>query len=187
MRSIRRERYGNGVSRPEEPDPELDDWFEEPTSERQPAVRRRPGLPPPPERRPPAVFLLAAIALLIVLVVVIVALTGDDDGAEPVATAPPTATEPAGTTETETATTTEPLPTVPTEAVMRPGEEGDQVRTLQQALERLGYEPGEPDGNYGPATVEAVRNFQRAAGLPVDGIAGPETLNAINAALEAQG
>jgi len=71
--------------------------------------------------------------------------------------------------------------------VMRPGDEGEQVLELQQALVQLGYEPGEPDGNYGPATVEAVRSFQTAAGLPADGIAGPTTLSAINDALAAQG
>lgn len=35
------------------------------------------------------------------------------------------------------------------------------------------------DGLYGPHTMRAVKNFQQARGLKVDGIAGPETLKAL--------
>ena len=180
------------MASPDDPDPPLDDWFEEepPTQERQPALRRRPTLPPADERRIPAIALLGGLALLVLAVILVVALTGDGDTpAVDTATELPTPTEPTGTVETEPpATATEEQPTtLPTEGVIRPGDEGDQVRALQQALVTLGYDPGEADGNYGPATVEAIREFQTATGLPADGVAGPETLNAINAALATQG
>ena len=49
------------------------------------------------------------------------------------------------------------------------------VRGLQLRLRRDGYSPGPIDGRYGPLTTGAVRRFQAAHGLGVDGIAGPRT------------
>jgi peptidoglycan hydrolase-like protein with peptidoglycan-binding domain len=49
------------------------------------------------------------------------------------------------------------------------------VRGLQQLLYRRGYEPGPIDGLYGPLTQSAVERFQRAQGLVVDGVVGPQT------------
>jgi putative chitinase len=53
---------------------------------------------------------------------------------------------------------------------------------LQQALNMLGYIPKlTPDGKRGPATIAATIWFQELAHLtPVDGIAGPVTVAAIN-------
>ncbi len=50
-----------------------------------------------------------------------------------------------------------------------------QVRGLQRQLRRDGYDPGPIDGRYGPLTEGAVRRFQSAHGLRVDGIAGSHT------------
>lgn len=50
------------------------------------------------------------------------------------------------------------------------------VRTLQRRLTRAGDSPGPIDGRYGPLTEHAVARFQAAHGLPVDGIARPQTL-----------
>ena len=105
----------------------------------------------------------------------------------------PAATTPAETTQTES-TPTESTPavttpdsppaSVPADETLRPGTKGSQsVATLQAALTSLGYPAGTPDGSYGPSTVAAVSAFQTAKGLPVDGVAGPTTLAAINAAL----
>lgn len=100
----------------------------------------------------------------------------------------PAESTPAESTPAETTpvvTTPETPPTsVPTDETLRPGTKGSQsVATLQAALTSLGYPAGTPDGSYGPSTVAAVSAFQTAKGLPVDGVAGPTTLAAINAAL----
>ncbi len=60
------------------------------------------------------------------------------------------------------------------------GATGDEVRKLQNRLIELGYLSGSADGIYGQKTANAVKSFQRAAGLTADGIAGNATINAIN-------
>lgn len=57
---------------------------------------------------------------------------------------------------------------------------GADVRTLQGALNALGFAAGDPDGIFGSFAERAVREFQRNTGLPVDGIAGPETVRALH-------
>lgn len=49
------------------------------------------------------------------------------------------------------------------------------IKQAQCLLEYLGYEPGVIDGANGPNTRDAVKAFQRAEGLAVDGIAGANT------------
>ncbi|MDX1691302.1 MAG: peptidoglycan-binding protein [Acidimicrobiia bacterium] len=66
--------------------------------------------------------------------------------------------------------------TAPDDPTLRPGDRGDGVRRLQQDLTAAGHDPGPIDGVYGPGTIAAVRGFQRAAGLVVDGKAGRNTL-----------
>jgi peptidoglycan hydrolase-like protein with peptidoglycan-binding domain len=51
----------------------------------------------------------------------------------------------------------------------------DRVKALQRQLQWLGLDPGSIDGRYGPLTTEAVRRFQEAHDLPVDGIVDPQT------------
>eukprot|EP00939_MAST-03C_sp_MAST-3C-sp1_P001236 g1236.t1 len=50
-----------------------------------------------------------------------------------------------------------------------------EVCELQRHLEQYGYYGGKIDGHFGPATADAVRNFQRNFGLMADGKAGPVT------------
>lgn len=57
--------------------------------------------------------------------------------------------------------------------LVRFGDKGNRVRELQQALGT------EVDGRFGRRTEKAVRAFQENAGLPVDGIAGPDTRAAL--------
>jgi D-alanyl-D-alanine carboxypeptidase (penicillin-binding protein 5/6) len=49
------------------------------------------------------------------------------------------------------------------------------TRKIQLALHRAGFNPGPVDGRFGTSTVRAVQSFQRAYGLPSDGIVGPVT------------
>lgn len=46
----------------------------------------------------------------------------------------------------------------------------DKVRTAQQVLKRLGYEPGPMDGVFGPATFASIESFQENAGMKVRGL-----------------
>lgn len=71
-----------------------------------------------------------------------------------------------------------------TTALLRVGSSGDDVKTLQTSLKELGYFNAKVTGYYGTKTKEAVLKFQRAAKISVDGIAGPETLTALNKELE---
>lgn len=53
------------------------------------------------------------------------------------------------------------------------------VRKLQRELNRLGYFHGPFTGFYGPITTAAVKRFQHAVGLHVDGIWGPKSQAAL--------
>ena len=57
------------------------------------------------------------------------------------------------------------------------GSTGAQVKALQVLLIGYGYGCGSAgaDGSFGPATDSAVRKYQKAKGLSVDGIVGPAT------------
>ena len=59
-----------------------------------------------------------------------------------------------------------------------PGTSGPEVEQVQIALVAFGY-PIAVDGTYGPRTEAAVRDFQAANDLEVDGIAGPDTQTAL--------
>lgn len=56
------------------------------------------------------------------------------------------------------------------------GDEGEDVRVLQERLRIAGFYYGNATGIFGPITEEAVQRFQDSYKLSVDGIAGPATL-----------
>ena len=76
------------------------------------------------------------------------------------------------------------IPTV-TATILRKGSAGPEVKSLQKKLLQIGYYLGSygVDGDYGDATVTAVRKFQKDNSLAVDGEAGPNTLAAVNKVL----
>jgi len=62
---------------------------------------------------------------------------------------------------------------------LKQGSSGPKVKSLQQKLKDLGFDPKGIDGKFGPGTKKAVIAFQKRKGLQVDGIAGPATLAAL--------
>jgi peptidoglycan hydrolase-like protein with peptidoglycan-binding domain len=63
--------------------------------------------------------------------------------------------------------------------VMRYGDRGWDVAALQFLLQRAGNGPGRADGLFGPLTRAAVVRAQEAAGIGVDGLAGPVTIRSL--------
>lgn len=59
------------------------------------------------------------------------------------------------------------------------------IKQIQSLLTYLGYNPGAVDGADGANTQAAVRRFQQAEGLGVDGVAGSKTQAALLAAVAA--
>ena len=59
------------------------------------------------------------------------------------------------------------------------GDKGRNVIAVQQQLIKHGYNATDKNGVYGKETKWAVRLFQQDRGLPVDGIIGPATYNAL--------
>jgi hypothetical protein len=69
-----------------------------------------------------------------------------------------------------------------TMAVLRLGSKGNDVKKMQEGLNKA-MKPSpklKADGQFGPATDKAVREFQKKNKLRVDGIAGKNTVGAIN-------
>ena len=58
---------------------------------------------------------------------------------------------------------------------LRKGDKGDNVIALQTGLTAQGYYTGKIDGIFGTGTLKAVKAFQKAEGLKVDGLAGKAT------------
>lgn len=58
---------------------------------------------------------------------------------------------------------------------LRRGSRHEAVRVLQRKLGDLGFDAGTPDGIFGRMTTRAVKRYQRANKLVVDGIVGPNT------------
>ncbi|MDZ8054396.1 MAG: peptidoglycan-binding protein [Aulosira sp. ZfuVER01] len=56
------------------------------------------------------------------------------------------------------------------------GDEGENVRVLQERLRVAGFYYGNATGIFGPITEEAVKRFQTAYKLDADGVVGPATL-----------
>ncbi|BEU87132.1 NlpC/P60 family protein [Selenomonas sp. TAMA-11512] len=63
-------------------------------------------------------------------------------------------------------------------SAFRIGDQGSDVAEIQGQLSSLGYDVA-ADGDFGPATAEAVKSFQASQGLQADGLVGPATYSAL--------
>ncbi len=104
--------------------------------------------------------------------------TGTTGGTTPTTETTPTT----GTTGTTPATETTPVSTS-----LKFGQKGEAVKQLQDKLVKLGYltqdQVTKGEGNFGYQTKAAVEKFQRDAGITVDGKAGKNTRNTMDAIL----
>lgn len=75
--------------------------------------------------------------------------------------------------------TQQPVHTERTRVVHRP-----TTSDIQRALHNAGHFKSAVDGNMGPVTREAIREFQRMSGLQVDGIVGNKTWSQLNAHID---
>lgn len=57
----------------------------------------------------------------------------------------------------------------------------DDIRSIQRQLQNKGFNPGSVDGVAGPNTYNAVIAFQKANGLDADGMVGPASLAKLSA------
>jgi peptidoglycan hydrolase-like protein with peptidoglycan-binding domain len=55
------------------------------------------------------------------------------------------------------------------------GSKGGGVTTVQRLLIIMGYNPGIADGDFGPKTEAAVKEYQARNGLTADGVVGKLT------------
>lgn len=192
----------------EKGEPGYDDWFDEPEppTETQSAVGRgvyNSGdeevwvLPEEEDTRGPrgrgggiviggrtlttTQAVIIAVSILAVFFAILAAFGVFSSGPAPV---PPvtTQTPPPTTASTSTQTATTPTTQAPSQT-LQPGDTGAQVKTLQLALNSLGYSVGKADGSYGPATQSAVEQFQAANNLATDGVVGQMTLAKLQQAL----
>ncbi|MGH8058989.1 MAG: peptidoglycan-binding protein [Candidatus Entotheonellia bacterium] len=72
----------------------------------------------------------------------------------------------------------------PSPGSMAPGTQSqtpdtEQVRKAQEKLKAAGFDPGPTDGNLGPQTKEALRDYQKARGLPQTGMLDNATQQAL--------
>lgn len=72
-------------------------------------------------------------------------------------------------------------------SLIQQGNSGSAVEDIQSVLQNQGYYSYDIDGIFGDITTQAVKDFQAAQGLQVDGIVGPATSNALGTPVETSG
>lgn len=107
---------------------------------------------------------------------------GADEAATDTTEAPTTTEATTTTTEAPTTTTTTAPPEPAEPELLQSGVEGPRTQKLQEDLERLGFDPGEADGQFGTKTTQAVWAFQALNGLAKDGVVSPQLADQIAAA-----
>ena len=101
----------------------------------------------------------------------------------PKATEAPKSNDNASLATSQTTVTAEPNPGAPyvkPTITCKTGLRNESVKWIQQGINVLMGTNLEVDGYYGAKTTAAVKNFQIAAGIYVDGVAGKQTINKIN-------
>jgi peptidoglycan hydrolase-like protein with peptidoglycan-binding domain len=63
------------------------------------------------------------------------------------------------------------------------GADREQMKAVQQALKDKGHDPGAVDGEMGPKTEAALREYQQKEGLTATGTADAETMAKLTAAV----
>lgn len=63
------------------------------------------------------------------------------------------------------------------------GADREQMKAVQQALKDKGHDPGAVDGEMGPKTEAALREYQQKEGLTATGTADAETMARLTAAV----
>jgi peptidoglycan hydrolase-like protein with peptidoglycan-binding domain len=63
---------------------------------------------------------------------------------------------------------------------MQAGRSAAPIREVQQALRQMGHDPGPADGQWGPKTQRALRDFQQERGLQASGRLDQATLGALH-------
>jgi len=130
-----------------------------------------------------AIIALSVLAIFFAILAAFGVFSGAKTTAPPVT---PPLKHVTSTVQNTTQTNTNPTPQFGTQT-LKFGDTGPQVKALQQALISLGFLSGTADGDYGQATQLAVQKFQAAKNLGQDGIAGPQTLQALQQATAASG
>jgi putative peptidoglycan binding protein len=159
--------------------PVEDDWLEE---DLRPRLGSALDLGSLADRR-----VLVPAGLAVAFLLAVLAAAGAFSGGAPRTAATTTTTTAAAAPVTPTTTAAVPPAAGLPRTTLKPGATGAQVKVLQRALVNLGYSTGAADGQYGPATKQAVSAFQRANGLTADGVFGPKTLQALARAVSGAG
>lgn len=89
-----------------------------------------------------------------------------------------------GGTATPDASVTPDTPATPDTSTLKKGDSGEAVKTVQTMLIACGYDCGSTgaDGKFGDKTLTALKAFQKASGLTVDGLYGSATKAALEKA-----
>ena len=75
----------------------------------------------------------------------------------------------------------------PKQQPIKVGSSGPDVKKVQWSLNTLGHKVGAIDGQFGPNTATGTKNFQKIAGLAIDGIVDGEVFVALNKGLQSKG
>lgn len=76
------------------------------------------------------------------------------------------------------------LPTLPKKGYFTKGDEGKEVKKLQECLNYLGYDCGEADGILGEKTMKAIKKFKKKYGMGVPKKFGKKSLKYLKKALD---